>query len=435
MNAIASQRSFHQYLIFWIGQIFSLLGSSIVQFAIIWWVTIEYQSELYLGIAAFLSMGVFVLLAPFAGVLVDRWNRKWLIATADFLQAFVTLILLLIFKYTTIPLWSVFLILALKGTFQAFHTPAVRSLIPLMIPKKNLNQMNSINFIFNGVINLVGPLIGAFLLDLFLRTYPIFWIDIGTFLLAIIPLLVITIPKTKEEGEAEEEEKIAVTSYTKELREIFNFIRTTRGLLSLLLLATILNFLITPVNTLAPYYIKFDHLGDSYQLAYVFAFYYGGILLGGALMLILRNLKNKMLIVLVFIYVGFIGYLILAVAPFGYFWILWIGAIIFGVAMPIVNVITQTIFQTTVPLSMQGRFQAVAFSLSVAAMPISMLVSGAIAEQIGIRLVLYSCIVIGVIVTTSMWLFTELKHVGTEITSELKLQKMEETTDINIKKY
>ena len=407
MSETASKSSLINYIGFWSGQIVSLLGSSIVQFAIIWYVTIEYESEFYLGLASFLGMGIFVLIAPFAGVLVDRWNKKWLIGSADFLQAVVTIILILIFMYSSIPLWSIFLILALKGVCQAFHTPATRSLIPLMIPEKNLNQMNSINFVFNGVINLIGPLIGASLVEFFPSTYPIFWIDVGTFLVAIIPLLIVKLQKIeKEEPEMENR------SYFSEFGDTLRYIKSSRGLLSLLLLATALNFLITPVNTLAPYYVKFNHGGDSYQLAYVFAFFYGGILLGGASMLLLRNIKNRMLIVLSFIYVGFVGYIIMSVAPWGYFWVLWIGGFIFGLAMPIVNVIPQTIFQTTVPLEMQGRFQAVAFSLSVAAMPISMIVSGAIAEQIGIQFVLFGCITLGLIITTSLWLFTDIRHVG-----------------------
>jgi DHA3 family macrolide efflux protein-like MFS transporter len=361
-------------------------------------------------------MGIFVLIAPFAGVLVDRWNKKWLIAAVDFFQALITIVLILIFMYTTIPLWSVFLILAIKGVCQAFHTPATRSLIPLMIPQKNLNQINSINFVFNGVINLVGPLIGASLVEFIPSTYPIFWVDVGTFLIAIIPLLAITIQKLQKESPKEEKK-----SYGKEFRDVFSYIKSTRGLLTLLLLATALNFLITPVNTLAPYYVKFNHGGDSYQLAYVFAFYYGGILLGGTLMLVLRNIKNKMLIVMSFIYVGFVGYTVMSIAPWGYFWVLWIGAVIFGLAMPIVNVITQTIFHTTVPIEMQGRFQGVAFSLSVAAMPISMLVSGALSEVIGIQYVLFGCIGIGLLLTTILWIFTDVRFVGQKEENKTKI--------------
>ena len=98
MTFEATKKSYLSYLFFWVGQIISLLGSAIVTFSIIWWVTIEYESEFYLGLASFLSMGFFVLVAPFAGVWVDRWNKKWLIAVVDFLQAVITIALILIFK-------------------------------------------------------------------------------------------------------------------------------------------------------------------------------------------------------------------------------------------------------------------------------------------------------------------------------------------------
>lgn len=408
MTFKATKKSYLSYLFFWTGQIVSLLGSAIVTFSIIWWVTIEYESEFYLGLASFLSMGFFVLFAPFAGVWVDRWNKKWLIAVVDFLQALITIALILIFRYTSIPLWSVFIILAVRGILQAFHTPAVRSLIPQMVPEENLNQMNSVNFVFNGVVNLVGPLIGALLVERIPTTYPIFWLDVGTFLFAIIPLVLITLPKPKEKEDRPQ-------SYQTELKEVFNFIKSTKGLLSLLLLATALNFLITPVNTQAPYYIKFDHGGDAFQLAYVFAFYYGGILLGGLAMLFLRKIKKKMAIVLTFILIGFVGYTVMAIAPWGYFWVIWIGALILGLAMPIVNVITQTMFHTIVPKEMQGRFQGVAFSLSIAAMPIAMIVSGIIAEVTSIRYVLFGCIGIGLIVTALLWVLTDIRYVGRSV--------------------
>ncbi|MHA1557599.1 MAG: MFS transporter, partial [Candidatus Heimdallarchaeota archaeon] len=245
---------------------------------------------------------------------------------------------------------------------------------------------------------------------------PIFWIDVGTFLFAIIPLILITLPKPKEKD-------TKTQSYRTELKEVFSFIKSTRGLLSLLLLATALNFLITPVNTQAPYYIKFDHGGDAFQLAYVFAFYYGGILLGGLSMLFLRKIKKKMVIVLTFILVGFVGYFIMAIAPWGYFWVIWIGALILGLAMPIVNVIIQTMFHTIVPKEMQGRFQGVAFSLSVAAMPIAMIVTGIIAEFTNIRYVLFGCIGIGLIVTALLWSLTDIRYVGKPVNDLIKENK------------
>ena len=83
--------TFASYIIFWLGQIISLLGSTIVQFVIIWWITLETGSALYLALASLAGLGPSIVLAPVAGAIVDRTNRKILIGTVDFLQAFVTI--------------------------------------------------------------------------------------------------------------------------------------------------------------------------------------------------------------------------------------------------------------------------------------------------------------------------------------------------------
>ena len=105
--------------------------------------------------------------------------------------------------------------------------------------------MNILNFVFTGVVNLVGPLIGATLVEIFPTTYPIFWVDVGTFLVAIVPLVVIAIPKVVKDRDVASPQK---SSYMQEFKEVFSFIKSKAGLFSLLLMATALNFLITPVN-------------------------------------------------------------------------------------------------------------------------------------------------------------------------------------------
>jgi len=98
-EAQADKRTLAGYLFFWSGQQVSLLGSSIAQFAIIWWVTLDTGSALYLSIASFVGFVPMVVLGPVAGVLADRWNRKLIIGVADFLQALATVVLICLFYF------------------------------------------------------------------------------------------------------------------------------------------------------------------------------------------------------------------------------------------------------------------------------------------------------------------------------------------------
>ena len=91
MQIQADQTTFRSYLFFWLGQLVSLLGSSITNFVIIWWITLLTESTLYLSIAFLVGLVPTVILSPFAGVLADRWSRRKLVGTVDFLQALTTL--------------------------------------------------------------------------------------------------------------------------------------------------------------------------------------------------------------------------------------------------------------------------------------------------------------------------------------------------------
>src|SRR5512136_639404 len=93
----ADQSTFQSYVYFWLGQLVSLFGSSVTQFAIIWWITTETQSVVLLSLASFLGFAPVVALSPIAGVLADRWKRKWLIGVTDFLQAVATVVLIMLF--------------------------------------------------------------------------------------------------------------------------------------------------------------------------------------------------------------------------------------------------------------------------------------------------------------------------------------------------
>jgi len=402
METQADQATFRRYLFFWSGQLASLLGSSIAQFVIIWWITLETESALYLSLASFLGFTPMVILAPFAGVLVDRWSRKTLILVMDFLQALAALALVLLFWQGIAFIWYVLALLTLRGVFQAFHAPAVSAIIPLMVPKERLSRINGLNYLCTGVITLLGPVVAALLLG-FWQIHQILWIDVATFVLALIPLVMIAIPSVRRELEK--------TSFKEDFLEGFNFIKNARGLLPLLILATALNFLLTPLSTLLPYYVAFDHLGNAPDLALVLAFLQGGILAGGVLMTVTAGFKKKILAAAASIYVIFIGYILVALTPTGLFWFMAMAMLIMASCIPIANVSTTTMFQTVVPMKMQGRANAVVMAVASAATPLGMIVSGPVVEFTQTANLFLGCAIAGLLVLTVAWFLTDIKHV------------------------
>jgi DHA3 family macrolide efflux protein-like MFS transporter len=108
-HTLQNQTTFRNYLFFWSGQLVSLLGSSIVQFVIVWWITVETGSALYLSLATFLSLTPLIVVGPFAGVFADRWNRKILILVADLMQALTVLVLIVFYWIGNVVIWQVLL--------------------------------------------------------------------------------------------------------------------------------------------------------------------------------------------------------------------------------------------------------------------------------------------------------------------------------------
>jgi DHA3 family macrolide efflux protein-like MFS transporter len=406
MKTQANQTTFRSYLYFWSGQLISLLGSSIAQFVIIWWITLETGSALYLSIAALFGFAPMIILSPFAGVFVDRWSRKTLIGVVDFLQALATVALILLFSLNIVLLWQVFALLSLRGIFQAFHNPAVSAIIPLMVPRDKLSRMNGANYLLTGAVTLVGPVLAAVLLELW-KISEILWIDAATFVVAVIPLFLITIPsvRSKQDGSVDS------PSFRREFSEGLAFIKKARGFLTFVMLATALNFLLTPLSTLLPYYVKFDHLGEASDLAFVMAFFQGGVLAGGALMLAIKEFKRKMVAIVISIYIIFLGYALVALTPTGLFWLMAASALVMSFCLPLANVSIQIIRQTIVPMEMQGRVTSVMGALASAASPLGMIISGAIVQFTETANLFLGCAGLGMLILTLSWFFTDIRYI------------------------
>ncbi|MEE9410675.1 MAG: MFS transporter [Candidatus Heimdallarchaeota archaeon] len=429
------QSNLKGYILFWFGQLISLLGSSIIQFVLIWWVTVITADPVYLSLAAFIGFAPMIILTPLAGVLVDRYSRKLMIGTADFLQAVITVVLLFLFRNGTANLTIVLVFLGFRGVFQAFHTPSIQALIPIMIPRKHLNRFNSVDFLLNSLIFLIGPLVGAVLYANFQMSL-ILSIDAITFLIAVIPLFFIAIPKiAKQVGE-----KARKASFFAEFKEGVLFIRKKKGLLSLLSVFTAANLFIMPLFILINLFVFSNHSGTEIHLAYVLAFNQAGTIAGSILFIFWKGFKKKVVGVVLGIFVMYSGYLIVTLTPTSVFWFMGIGFLIIGFALPVANISSQTIWQSVVPKEKLGRVMSVRITIAQITGPVGMLVSGFIAKAITIEYLFISCVILGILFLAISWFFTSIKKVEDDIdydsedepTTEIEDQSIEPFTDKEI---
>ncbi|MHA2194667.1 MAG: MFS transporter, partial [Promethearchaeota archaeon] len=386
------------------------MGSLVVQFALMWWITETTGNAFFLSIGTFLFFIPMVLLTPITGVLADRMNRKLLIIIADSFQALVTVWLIGLFYLSSVnvnPL-VVILINSLRGVCQAFHMPTVSAIVPTMVPKEKLSRLNGVGFLFTSLIQLIGPVIGAVLLA-FYTVEVILWLDVLTFCVAIIPLLLIKIPSVK--GLSEKRGRKEDSSFLKEFKEGIRTIKLIPGMITLLFLDMLLNFLISPINVLLPLYIYQTHSGNEFSLALMSLFLNGGMILGGIVTSIKKEWKHKIGVYFsgLAILMGLIS--VLGLAPSGLFISLWLVGAVIGFILPVVNTIYMTIIQTTVPHDKMGRVSSVIQSIASSISPIGTLAAGPLAVFMGIRSVFFYSSLLGVSVILLIWRFTKIRHV------------------------
>lgn len=406
----ADNKSFGMYLFFLFGQIISLLGSGIVQFVIIYWITITTGSALYLGVSATLGFGSTIVVSLFAGVFVDRWNRKYILGIVDGLEAISTLLLVYLFYTDSAKIIHVLVLLTVRGAMQGFHEPAVQAIIPVMVPKDKLSKVNSLTYLVSGVTFLIGPpaaaiLIGIYGLD---NMHLLLMIDVITFMIAIIPLLFISIPSVKKIKEVVEK-----ASFKREFMEGVQVIKERPGLLSLLSAFTSANFFLTPLFVLLPLMVIESALaGDEIMLANSMFFSQLGAILISLVLMSRKLFNNNSKGVAVGLFYSSITMLLVGISG-------WIGDPILlysfmflgGIGIPIANVHSQEIWQTQVPLEFQGRVFSVRRTIAQVSAPVAMILSGIFAEMIGtVWVILIAATLEGLSILLA-WFFTNLPNV------------------------
>lgn len=409
MEIIATKKSFHQYLFFWIGQIFSLFGSQVAVFVLIWWLEVETQDPIVLSIASFCFIMPYVLAAPIAGVFSDRLNRKKLIMLVDFLQALSTLILIILMTLGLRDLWLIFMIMALRSVFQAFHQPTVNAIIPTMVPKEKLSRINGINILFSGFVQLIAPMFGALLL-VFFAVEQALMVDVITFLIAFFPLVFITVPSIRKAKE--KEEIIENEGFSKQLMEGLITLKKTPGMVVLVVLSMVGNFLIQPLNVLSPYYAEYIHSASAFEYALVTAGIQAGIIIGAIFTSIKKHWHKKMEWFFGTVSLLMIGYGMLAFAPYRSFGFIFSALFLIGSSLPIINTIYQTILQTNIPHEKLGRVSSIDATFSMLISPVGSIIVGPLAVLLSVNGLFLISAILGLVLSFVLYFFTGVRKVN-----------------------
>lgn len=385
-----------KFIIIWSGQLFSILSSSIAQFAIVLWISLETGSAEVLSLATIAALLPQVVLGPFAGVFVDRWSRKWTMILADSFVALCSAAIALLFYLDVIEIWQIYLLLMLRSIGSAFHAPAMKSSIPLLAPEKELTRIASINQTIQALCNICGPVLGAALI-VSTNMSVVMLLDVVGAAIACTSLLFVFIPNP------EKTETETTNNVLRDMKDGFIAIRSNRGLKWVMVTEILITFFIMPVVALIPLMTLKNFSGTAYQVSLIELLFGSGALVGGILLGIWNPRVRKVVMInLSYVIVG-VSIFITGLLPPSAFIIYAIMAVVQGISMPFYSGPFTALLQTQIEVSFLGRVFSLFDSISLLPSILGLLATGFIADAIGIANVFVICGI--AIVTTGLLAF------------------------------
>lgn len=359
-----------------------MFGSSVVGFALAWYLAKETGSATILSTAMLVNLLPQVILGPFIGPFVDRWNRKQIIIFSDLITALLTLVLVVLFHTGNIQIWHIYVIMAGRSIGQSFQGPALSASIPMIVPEKHLVRANGLTMTLRGANNVVAPLAGAFLMEAIEMQW-VLSVDIFTAIVAIgclLPLLIPQPPRTVS---------VINPDYFTEMKQGFRYITSRRGLLYLIILVGVLSFFAAPANALLPLFVTNYFGGDVLKLGWLQTASGIGIISGGLVMGVWGGFKRRIVTTLVCIMIQAVSVFVFAFTTESLFFLAVALRLISGLMGAMLLAPWQAILQSVVAKDMQGRVFSLERSLSVLMMPLSLAIAGPVADIIGLRPIWY----------------------------------------------
>lgn len=365
------------FAIIWTGQFLSILTSSIVNFAIVLWLSLETGSAEVLAFATMAALLPQSVLGLFTGIFIDRWKRKRVMIMADSFIAFCTLILAVLFYFDLAKISHIYVLLALRSVGSAFHMPAMQASVPLLAPKSELMRIAGINQVIQSVCNIAGPALAGLFITMMKMTN-ILLLDVAGAAFACLSLCFVFIPDPSQE------ERNSELHLWREAKEAIMEVRNQYGLSWLFLLSILATFVIMPVSVLFPLMTLNHFAGNAFQVSLVEVSWGGGALLAGALLGLKKYRWNEILLINgMYIALG-LTFLFSGLLPVsGFIWFAVLTAL-GGVCGSLYFATFTTAIQSRIDPGVMGRVFSFYMSFSMLPSMIGLLSTGFLADSIGL---------------------------------------------------
>lgn len=372
MNSKILSKNVVVFVVIWLGQTVSQIGSGLTGFALGVWVYQTTGSALQFALIALFSALPRIALSPVAGVLVDRWSRRWAMIIGDSGAGVGTLIIAALFFSGRLEIWHIYVATALSAAFSTLQWPAYAAITPQLVSKENLGRANGMIQLGRGASEVLAPLLAGMLV-LAIGVQGIILIDVSTFVFAVLTLLVIRSPETRAVTP-----KAAKKSFWRELVFGWTYLQTRSGLIGLLVFLAVIRFVWAMLGAvLTPMMLSFagpDKLGLIISVAGV------GYLSGSLIMSSWGGPRRRITGVLGFELLSAASFVVMGLRPS--VWLVALGAFVAHLAIAMGLSCNQALWQSKVDLQVQGRVFAAQQMITQAAAPLGFVVAGLLADNI-----------------------------------------------------
>ena len=364
-------------ILFLASQTLSLFGTSLVQYAILWHITLTTQSGVMMTIFIICGFLPTFFLSPFAGVWADRYNRKLLIMFSDSMIALSTLFLAIMFLMGNDALWLLFMMAAIRAIGAGIQMPAVGAFLPQIVPQNKLTKVNATNGSIQAMVMLISPMVSGALLTM-TTIETIFFIDVVTAAVAVLVLLVFL--HVPVHAKALEKQTI---SYFNDMREGILYIKNNAYIRQFFLFCAFFFFFVAPAAFLTPLQVARSFGGDVWRLTAIEVTFSIGMMVGGGIMAAWGGFKNRVHTMTLSTLISGACTVALGLVPVFWIYLLFMGLI--GIAMPFFNTPSTVLIQEKVDENYLGRVFGVFGMIASAMMPLGMLVFGPVSDVMPIE--------------------------------------------------
>lgn len=373
-------------VLFLAGQNVSLFGTSLVQYIIIWYITLETGSGTMMMISTLCAVIPQIIIGLFAGVWADRFNRKSIIILADSTIALCTLVIALLFMFGIEDIWLLFLVMALRSLGSGLQTPAVSALIPQLVPQDKLMKVNGIHTSISSLIMLLSPAAGGAMLAA-APMYLGLFVDVITAMFGVGFMLLIPVKKIIND-------QSKINTYFKDLSGGIKYVFSHGLIRRIIIFYAIFFFCVTPAAILTPLYIARVYGEEIWRLTANEMLFSGGTIIGGIIIAAWGGFKNRLFTIACGMTVLGVLNLLLGAGLVFWAYLIIIGAM--GIIVPVVSSPTVVLLQERVESGIQGRVFGIYGIITSSAFPLGMLVFGPLADYFPIE---YMLIATGAVIT------------------------------------